>query len=538
MNKKINGLGILALMVCSVASAATFNYQGHLTGTNGMPVNGSISVSVKLYGNPVSGTALYSENAGFVAVADGIFSFDWGAAGTSLVLAVETIGVTTGSNSVFNAATQHKPITLGAVAIADGTYVWTDTTGSSSPGDFLGTVSSYSNGTVSAVYLSGNPPSGRIISIAYGYPAMGCDATIQLYSNLWLGVTIDGSEMSPRRVLGSVPRSVVANTVKGQTLYVDDLTGRVGIGTNNPSSPLTVKGIIESTSGGIKFPDGTVQTTGDLSKEGYLTNGSEVITKQEMNMIALSAELQAITTGAGQIDSANNYITEVFSVSNGVNGLVMAASGVSFFGRRYNAFGSIITDSSAQPTFNKTYSSIKWLSVSGCVQSVTNEIIGSGTAYCRMMFIYDDGSTNFSGEQSTSSITWASGQYYNPQSNKTVNTVEVQLRTGSTGIGVQERNTRLFHTTPSWVTISLPISSTQKVSSAYLAVRGMRQSNDSIVFDITDGVTTNTSLPVNKYVSLAGIANTPNSMTIRLIPATTNVTIGGTSISTVALKCW
>ena len=37
--------------------------------------------------------------------------------------------------------------------------------------------------------------------------------------------------------------------------------GRVGVGTSNPGSQLTVSGTIESTSGGIKFPDGTVQTT-------------------------------------------------------------------------------------------------------------------------------------------------------------------------------------------------------------------------------------------------------------------------------------
>lgn len=38
-------------------------------------------------------------------------------------------------------------------------------------------------------------------------------------------------------------------------------TGNVGIGVTNPASKLTVAGVIESTSGGIKFPDGTVQTT-------------------------------------------------------------------------------------------------------------------------------------------------------------------------------------------------------------------------------------------------------------------------------------
>src|SRR6185503_8783110 len=37
--------------------------------------------------------------------------------------------------------------------------------------------------------------------------------------------------------------------------------GNVGIGTTTPASKFTVNGLIHSTSGGIKFPDGTVQTT-------------------------------------------------------------------------------------------------------------------------------------------------------------------------------------------------------------------------------------------------------------------------------------
>ncbi|KAA0003868.1 MAG: hypothetical protein FE048_00680 [Thermoplasmata archaeon] len=38
-------------------------------------------------------------------------------------------------------------------------------------------------------------------------------------------------------------------------------TGNVGIGTTNPNSKLEVNGVIHSTTGGFKFPDGTVQTT-------------------------------------------------------------------------------------------------------------------------------------------------------------------------------------------------------------------------------------------------------------------------------------
>jgi hypothetical protein len=56
--------------------------------------------------------------------------------------------------------------------------------------------------------------------------------------------------------------------VSGSNTYVvddsnitEDKLGKVGIGTRTPTSPLTVQGTIETTLGGIKFPDGTTQTT-------------------------------------------------------------------------------------------------------------------------------------------------------------------------------------------------------------------------------------------------------------------------------------
>ena len=44
--------------------------------------------------------------------------------------------------------------------------------------------------------------------------------------------------------------------------------GNVGVGTNNPTSLLTVAGMIQTTSGGVKFPDGTVQTTSATASGG------------------------------------------------------------------------------------------------------------------------------------------------------------------------------------------------------------------------------------------------------------------------------
>jgi hypothetical protein len=50
----------------------------------------------------------------------------------------------------------------------------------------------------------------------------------------------------------------------GDSNIFEDKYGKIGIGTTAPTSLLTVKGMIETTLGGYKFPDGTVQTTAGI----------------------------------------------------------------------------------------------------------------------------------------------------------------------------------------------------------------------------------------------------------------------------------
>jgi hypothetical protein len=47
----------------------------------------------------------------------------------------------------------------------------------------------------------------------------------------------------------------------GNSNMAEDKFGKIGIGTTTPTSPLTVQGMVEITLGGLKFPDGSVQTT-------------------------------------------------------------------------------------------------------------------------------------------------------------------------------------------------------------------------------------------------------------------------------------
>ena len=60
----------------------------------------------------------------------------------------------------------------------------------------------------------------------------------------------------------------IANTNSGKLVNISSSWSNVWIGTSNPGSKLEVSGTIHSTTGGIKFPDNTVQTT------AWLTSGS------------------------------------------------------------------------------------------------------------------------------------------------------------------------------------------------------------------------------------------------------------------------
>lgn len=187
---------------------------------------------------------------------------------------------------------------------------------------------------------------------------------------------------------GSIPKfgggDYLLNSVISQ-----DAGGRIGIGTTTPSSLLTVAGQIETKAGGVKFPDGTVQSTsaaGSLFQVNH--NGS--LTGNGTNAAPLGI-------ASGQVVKSLNGLSDNVSVSAGSNititpsgnGLSIAAPELFSDGGANSSsndtdvttvFGTVIAGATINnlPAGNYIYSANVYITPIGGPAAVTCIVIGTG----------------------------------------------------------------------------------------------------------------------------------------------------------------
>jgi len=117
--------------------------------------------------------------------------------------------------------------------------------------------------------------------------------------------------------------------------------GNVGVGTTTPASKLTVAGVIQSTTGGVKFPDNTIQTT--ASKGGTITGvtaGAGLTGGGTTGAISLglasggvgNAQLAANAVTApkiasGQVVKSLNSLTDNVTIAAGSSNITITSSG-------------------------------------------------------------------------------------------------------------------------------------------------------------------------------------------------------------------
>ena len=191
---------ILALFCClSTALLASgqvpslINYQGRLTDANGAAVTGSKNFAINIYDAATGGNLLYSETIGVVTLdTNGVYSFQFGSAGTSNTQVTETLATTNGTGTTFQKVLDNSPVVTGSVNVTDGTYTWSQSAGSSNEDDF-GVAYSTSLRRVTVNYYNGAPVSGRTITASYRYGTGGISGALSSGAEHWMAISVDGT---------------------------------------------------------------------------------------------------------------------------------------------------------------------------------------------------------------------------------------------------------------------------------------------------------------------------------------------------------
>ena len=128
--------------------------------------------------------------------------------------------------------------------------------------------------------------------------------------------TDNGTWLEAKNVSGGAYSKI---TISSSDLILG-ATGNVGIGNTSPASKLTVAGTVESTSGGIKFPDGTTQTTAAASVTGIpslnIISGTTVTAIAGQHYVLTNAAQTTITLAASPAAGDIVYISARNSLAN------------------------------------------------------------------------------------------------------------------------------------------------------------------------------------------------------------------------------
>lgn len=256
------------LCVAATATLATadvpslIHYQGRLTDGSGAPVTGTKTLAISIHDAATSGNLLYSEAIGPVTLdANGVYSFQFGATGTSNTSATETVATTDGTATTYQKVFPNSPVVAGTVSVTDGTYTWSQASGSSNEDDF-GVSYSTSLRRVTVTYFNGPPAAGRTITATYRYGTTGISGALASATEHWLTLTVDGTPQATRQRVLAVPFAMRADKV----LNPPKVMPRISVAVNgtapadgyliagpyaqpNPSWPVTFTTIITRTTG-------------------------------------------------------------------------------------------------------------------------------------------------------------------------------------------------------------------------------------------------------------------------------------------------
>ena len=290
----------------------------------------------------------------------------------------------------------------------------------------------------------GTTPSGsvdrinRMIISQDGRVGIGTESPAELLS---VAGTIESTTGGMKFPDGTIQTSAAASAIWNQnsdTVFYNG--GFVGIGTNSPSELLSVAGIIESTTGGVKFPDGSVQTTAFTGYAPIWSQSNDTVSYASGVVGIGTTSPNAILSVVGQNDSEKVLSVEnSFSASVGIT----AASALSYAGsyfKGYRARGSLASPSNIVDgdrlggTYFYMYQDSDYAAApSTAIESYAGTGVGTGshpgyilfgttpsgsTSRVNRMIISQDGMVGIGTESPTAKLTVADGDVYVTDSTK------------------------------------------------------------------------------------------------------------------------
>lgn len=265
MKYRVIGFAIICtFLTMSLAHAQVprlINYQGQLK-QNNLPVSETFQMKFSIYNVAEGGTVLWDEDQ-TVSVSEGVFNVLLGSS-TPFPDTLFTgsgkryLGVAVGSDSEMRPRFKFASVAFALNAAAVET-------------------NSISTQMLENDAVTSDKIAPNIVSSIDGVSNDGGNIDLEAGTNVTITpddannrITISASGGNGGDNLGNhtaiqnliLDNHWISNDGQNEGITVDDV-GNVGVGTASPTQKLTVAGTVESTSGGFKFPDGTIQTTAD-----------------------------------------------------------------------------------------------------------------------------------------------------------------------------------------------------------------------------------------------------------------------------------
>jgi|SRR5215831_36340 len=305
---------LLAVLSASAIFGQTsgFTYQGRLT-DGGMPANGNYDLQFALFdaadgSNQIGQTKVVSN----VPVSAGIFTvaLDFGASAFSGANRFLEISARPSGAAAFSLLTPRQPLTSTPYAVRSMNASTADT--ATNAQQLAGVAASQYVKTDDARLTDARDPKAGNSSYVQNSNSQQAGTNFNISGNGTAGGALSGNTVNAATQYNLGGQKILSLTANDTTLSLGGI-GNVGIGVVS-NSKLAVAGTVESTAGGFKFPDGTVQTTA-ASKAYTTTTLAELEidhTGSYTNIITLTlpAGVYLLTATASFQNKASDFLAD------------------------------------------------------------------------------------------------------------------------------------------------------------------------------------------------------------------------------------